>query len=115
MDNKYWPQTILGPNIGWAMNMKDNLLKFEPERGPAKTRRLRSARIMELSTTLMLDDSQLTAFMNWHHDDLADGSLAFIYDDFVTDEQVTAKIISWSSKQVKPGEHEASLKLEVYL
>lgn len=115
MDNKYWPQTLPGPNIGWAMNMKDNLLKFEPERGPAKTRRLRSARIMELGTTLSLNDSQLTDFIAWHHDELKDGSLQFVYDDFVTDEQVTAKIISWSSKQIKPGEYEASLKLEVYL
>lgn len=115
MDNIYWPQTIPGPNIGWAMNMRDNLLKFEPERGPAKTRRLRSARIMELGTTLTLNDFQLTEFITWHHDELKDGSLQFSYDDFVTNEQVTAKITNWSSKQTKQGEFEVSLSLEVYL
>ena len=110
-----WPEYLPGLKIGWSMSMKSNVLRFEPERGPAKTRPLRSAQVMNISGMLTYTDSELDAFRKWHHEEIADGALMFNYHDFVSNDWVTARILDWKSEQVHTGEHALSLTMEVFI
>ncbi|WP_320130248.1 hypothetical protein [uncultured Sphaerochaeta sp.] len=110
-----WPEYLPGLKIGWSLSKKSNVLRFEPERGPAKTRPLRSAEVMNIEGTLTYNDAQLDAFMKWHHEEIADGALIFNYHDFVSDNWVTARITDWKSEQVQVGEHSVSLSMEVFI
>lgn len=79
MSSPTWPASL--PQVplvrGLSAQMRDGRLAFEPERGPAITRRGFSGPLKAFSVAFSLTQAQRATFEAFLEDDLAGGSLAF--------------------------------------
>lgn len=79
-----WPRAqIPYSDISWKLDTKENVIRFEPERGRSKVRRISSKPVETLSITLTLSSVQFREFRYWYRYDLNDGVLTFSFPDFV--------------------------------
>ncbi len=108
-----WPESLPYPNSGWSMTPSDNILRSQPERGPAKTRRRSSAKAVSLSGSLLVTSSQLDTFISFAEETLLDCALPFSFPDYLRDKDGMARISSYSVTQEGADEYIISIELEV--
>lgn len=80
-----WPQEIPYADVSWSVERQSNVLRFTPERGASKVRRLASKVIEHLTVTLTLTPSQYRTFRSWYRNTLNDGLRTFSYPDYLDD------------------------------
>jgi hypothetical protein len=91
----HWPPAMRQtPQRGsWTGGPQDTRAKFEPDYGPALMRRRTTARFEKWQGVFPnLNAAMRSAFLNFCHDTLQDGALAFCWRDPVTDEVALWKI-----------------------
>lgn len=98
-----WPRAqIPYSDISWSLETKENVIRFEPERGRSKVRRISTKPVETLSITLSLSSLQFRSFRYWYRYDLNDGVLSFVFPDFIDNgnerEARFAEIPSYSRK-----------------
>lgn len=80
-----WPENLPYADTSWSVERQDNVLRFTPERGQAKVRRLVSKAVDHLTVTLTLTPAQYRTFRYWWKIDLNDGLRTFEYPDYLDD------------------------------
>lgn len=80
-----WPTGIQYADLDWSSIRQENVIRFTPERGPSKVRRVSTKAYETLSITLTLTPAQSRAFRYWYRYDLNDGVNTFFYPDFLDD------------------------------
>lgn len=112
-ENIQWPEGLPYLLTGWSMSPSDNILRSQPERGPAKTRRKTTAKTKNYSGSLYLSSSELDTFLQFAEDTLMDCSLSFVFPDYASNEYAAARITSYSITQSDRNGYEVALELEV--
>ena len=108
-----YPSTLPFLNLGWSMVSSDNVLRSQPERGPAKTRRKTTAKTKTYSGTIVLTSEQLGIFMDFVENTIADGALSFGFPDYITNTSRKARLLSYSVKQSSALSYDIAVKIEV--
>ena len=80
-----WPDQIPYSDLNWSVSRQENVIRFSPERGPSKVRRVTTRAYETLSISLTLTPSQLKIWRDWYKYDLNDGVGTFWYPDFLDD------------------------------
>ena len=113
MADIHWPSSLPYFDLGWSMSPSDSILRSQPERGPAKTRRKTSAKTLGYSGTITLTSSQLDAFMEFVEEAIMDTALPFLYPDYIRNEERLARITSYSITQENRTLYTVDIELEV--
>lgn len=108
-----WPDTLPYLLAGWSMTPSDNILRSQPERGPAKTRRKTTAKTKNYSGSLYLSSAQLDTFLEFAEDTIKDCSLSFIFPDYMSNEFASARITSYTVTHDGRNGYEVAIELEV--
>ena len=108
-----WPETLPYLLTGWSMKPSDNVMRSQPERGPAKTRRMTTAKTKNYSGSIYLSSSQLDTFLSFVEDTIKDCSLPFLFPDYMTDKEASARITSYTVNHDGRNGYEVSIELEV--
>lgn len=108
-----WPETLPYLLTGWSMTPSDNVLRSQPERGPAKTRRKTTAKTKGYSGSIYLSSSDLSVFLDFVENTIKDGALPFLFPDYMTNELSYARITSYSVQHDGKSGYEVSIELEV--
>lgn len=108
-----WPEALPYLLTGWSMTPSDNILRSQPERGPAKTRRKTTAKTKNYSGSLYLSSSELDTFLEFVEDTLRDGSLSFLFPDYMTNGFASARITGYTVNHDGRNGYEVSIELEV--
>lgn len=108
-----WPETLPYLLAGWSMTPGENILRSQPERGPAKTRRKTTAKTRSYSGSLHLSSSQLGTFLTFAEDTLKSRSLPFLFPDYMENAMASCRIVSYSVTHDGKSGYEVSIELEV--
>lgn len=111
-----WPDGIPSFRLGWKHGgLGGNVLRSKPERGPAKTRRTCSAVVETFSGSLDMKASQYRTFIEWFHNEIADGALEFQWWNFLTENWCFVRITSLEpqASETVPGNMDVAMTLEV--
>ena len=113
MADLHWPTSLPYFDMGWSMTPSDNILRSQPERGPAKTRRKTSAKTLGFSGTLTLTSSQLDTFTGFVEETIRDTALPFLYPDYIRNEERLVRITSYTVTQESRSLYKVDLEMEV--
>lgn len=80
-----WPMYIHHADINWTITTKENLVRFSPERGRSKARRISTKAVETLSISLTLNAWEFRVFRKWYEEELNYGLNDFYFPDFVDD------------------------------
>ena len=108
-----WPEKLPYLNTGWSMTPSDNILRSQPERGPAKTRRKTTAKTKNFSGSIYLSSAELDIFLEFAETTLKDCSLSFLFPDYTSDGAASVRITGYSITQESKDGYEVSIELEV--
>lgn len=83
-----WPDDLpCQPEQGtWTETPQANVVRFQPEAGPAIMRRRGTAQAIMAQATFIFSREQYETFRDWYFDDLKGGALRFSLDHPVTGE-----------------------------
>ena len=95
------------------MKPSDNVMRSQPERGPAKTRRRTTAKTKNYSGSIYLSSLQLDTFLSFAEDTIKDCSLSFLFPDYMTNEFASARITSYTVNHDGRNGFEVAIELEV--
>lgn len=78
-----WPVSLPAvPQLaGLSVSPQSRLVSFGTETGPGKVRRRSTARVQNVSMSLLVTQAQLEDFLEFFRDDLEDGALVFTWTD----------------------------------
>lgn len=108
-----WPASLPFLNTGWTMTPADNVLRSQPERGPAKTRRKTSSKTKNYSGSIFLTSSELDTFLEFAEDTLKDCALSFSYPDYMTGLYASARITGYSITHDGRHGYDVEIELEI--
>ena len=108
-----WPEGLPYLMTGWSMTPGDNVLRSQPERGPAKTRRKTTAKTKSYSGSLLLTESELDTFLSFAENTLKDCTLEFTFPDYAADKEGRVRILSYSVQHENHGLYAVSIEMEV--
>lgn len=82
-----WPEGIPYADLDWSVERQENVVRFTPERGPGKVRRVATKAYEVLRINLTLTMAQYRTWRTWYETTLNDGIGEFYYPDFLDDGQ----------------------------
>lgn len=95
------------------MTPSDNVLRSQPERGPAKTRRKTTAKTKGYSGSITLTSSELDTFVEFVETEIMDCALPFFYPDYTSNTERLCRITSYTISQDEGRLFSVSIELEV--
>jgi len=109
-----WPASLPQKPLisGFSQSPQDNRVSFRPDVGPPIERRRATVRMQLYKMQFPpMTATQLATFEAWFHDDLADGSLHFLWADPVSGTSYKWKIESYSSEWGPHGKHDLLMNI----
>ncbi len=79
MPDPIWPATVSSAPLqgSYGEQFQSNLTKFQPDVGPPSVTRRSILKATRIECVFRMTQVELDDFLDWFHDDLEDGSLAF--------------------------------------